>query len=126
MAALAVIGLAAAGAAHDRSDDAAGRSGLPLIGLTLSGNDIAHFERIYDRLVGDNLDPRFYRENNRWRRAQLRYDGTVYNVRVKSHGREPEPPLGRAEWPANYFIEYRDGAGRPDRGPEQVQADRPG
>ena len=58
MAALAVIGLAAAGAAHDRSDDAAGRSGLPLIGLTLSGNDIAHFERIYDRLVGDNPDPR--------------------------------------------------------------------
>ena len=89
MAALAVIGLAAAGAAHDRSDDSAGRSGLPLIGLTLSGNDIAHFERIYDRLSGDNPDPPFYRENNRWRRAQLRYDGTVYNVRVKSHGRAP-------------------------------------
>ena len=43
MVALAVIGLAAAGAAHDKSDDAAGRAGLPLIGLTLSGNDVAHF-----------------------------------------------------------------------------------
>ena len=90
MAVLAVVGLAAAGAAHDRSDDSAGRSGLPLIGLTLSGNDIAHFERIYDRLPGNNRDSPFYRENNRWRRAQLRYDGTVYNVRVKSHGRIPD------------------------------------
>ena len=90
MAVLAVVGLAAAGAAHDRSDDSAGRSGLPLIGLTLSGNDIAHFERIYDRLPGNNGDSPYYRENNRWRRAQLRYDGTVYNVRVKSHGRIPD------------------------------------
>ena len=90
MAVLAVVGLAAAGAAHDRTDDSAGRSGLPLIGLTLSGNDIAHFERIYDRLRGSNPDSPFYRENNRWRRAQLRYDGTVYTVRVKSHGRSPD------------------------------------
>ena len=89
MVVLAVIGLAAAVAAHDRSDDTAGRSSLPLIGLTLSGNDIAHFERIYDRLSGDDRDARFYQENNRWRRAQLRYDGMVYNVRVKSHGRDP-------------------------------------
>ena len=90
MVALAVVGLVAAGAAHDRSDDAMGWSSLPLIGLTLSGNDIAHFERIYDRLPGGNSDSPFYRENNRWRRAQLRYDGTVYNVRVKSHGRIPD------------------------------------
>ena len=90
MAVLAVVGLVAAGAAHDRSDDAAGRSGLPLIGLTLSGNDVAHFERIYDGLSGDDRNPRFYRENNRWRRAQLRYDGTIYSVQVKSHGRDPD------------------------------------
>ena len=90
MVALAVIGLAAAGAAHDTSDDAVGRAGLPLIGLTLSGNDVAHFDRIYDRLSGDDRNPRFYRENNRWRRAQLRYDGAVYTVRVKSHGRDPD------------------------------------
>ena len=90
MAALAVVGLAVALAAHDRSDDSAGRSGLPLIGLILSGNDVAHFERIYDRLSGDNREPRFYREHNRWRRAQLRYDGTVYTVQVKSHGRDPD------------------------------------
>ena len=90
MAVLAVVGLVAAGAVYDRSDDAAGRAGLPLIGLTLSGNDVAHFERIYGRLKGDNRSPRIYRENNRWRRAQLRYDGTVYTVRVKSHGRDPD------------------------------------
>ena len=69
MAVLAVVGLVAAGAAYDRSDDAAGRAGLPLIGLSLSGNDVAHFERIYDRLSGDNREPRFYRDHNRWRRA---------------------------------------------------------
>ena len=90
MAVLAVVGLVAAGAAYDRSDDAAGRASLPLIGLSLSGNDVAHFERIYDRLSGDNREPRFYREHNRWRRAQLRYDGRVYTVQVKSHGRDPD------------------------------------
>ena len=89
MAALAVVGLAVAWADHDRSGDATGRSSLPLIGLTLSGDDIAHFERIYTPLVGANPDYQFYRDHNRWRRAQLRYDGTVYNVRVKSHGRLP-------------------------------------
>ena len=90
MAVLAVVGLAAAGAAYDRSDDAAGGAGLPLIGLTLSGNDVAHFKRIYDRVDVDNRDLQFYREHNRWRRAQLRYDGTVYTVQVKSHGRDPD------------------------------------
>ena len=89
IAALAVVGLAAAGAAHDRRDDAVGRSSLPLIGLILSASDIAHFERIYARLVSANPDRQFYRDHNRWRRAQLRYDGAVYNVRVKSHGRDP-------------------------------------
>ena len=90
MAVLAVVGLAAAWAQHDRSDDSAGRSSLPLIGLILSGDDTAHFERIYTRIVSDNPDHRFYRDHNRWRRAQLRYDGVVYNVRVKSHGRMPD------------------------------------
>ena len=56
----------------------------------MSGNDVAHFTRIYDRLDVDNRDLQFYQENNRWRRAQLRYDGRVYTVRVKSHGRDPD------------------------------------
>ena len=55
----------------------------------MSGDDIAHFERIYTRVVGDNPNRRFYRDQKRWLRAQLRYDGVVYNVRVKSHGRDP-------------------------------------
>ena len=126
MAVLAVVGLAAAWAQHGRSDDSAGRSGVPLIGLTLSGNDIAHFERIYDRLQNNNRVSPFYRENNRWRRAQLRFDGTVYNVRVKSHGRIPN--FHSVERDGHRFISLsiQDGAGRPGRGSEQVQADRPG
>ena len=55
----------------------------------MSGDDIAHFERIYTPIVGDNRDYQFYRDHNRWRRAQLRFDGTIYNVRVKSHVRAP-------------------------------------
>ena len=90
VAALAVVGLAAAGAAHDRRDDAVGRSSFPLFRLILSGNDIAHFDRIYSRLEGDTPDAQFYRDHNRWRRAQLRYDGVFYNVWVKSHGRDPD------------------------------------
>ena len=89
MVALTVVGLAAAWAVQDRSDDAPGLASLPLIGLILSGNDVAHFDRIYARLEGDDPDPQFYRDHNRWRRAQLRYDGDIYNVRVKSHGRDP-------------------------------------
>ena len=57
MAVLAGVALVAAWAQHDRSDDSAGRSSLPLIGLILSSSDIAHFERIYTRLEGDNPDP---------------------------------------------------------------------
>ena len=56
----------------------------------MSGNDVAHFKRIYDHVDVDNRDLQFYQENNRWRRAQLRYDGRVYTVRVKSHGRDPD------------------------------------
>ena len=55
----------------------------------MSGDDIAHFERIYTPLIGDNPDYQFYRDHNRWRRDQLRFNGTIYNVRVKSHGRAP-------------------------------------
>ena len=96
MAVLAVVGLVAAGAALDRSGDAAGRSGLPFIGLTLSGNDVAHFERIYDRLPGGNSDSPFYRENNRWRRAQLRYDGNGLQRTGEESWPDSGLPLGRA------------------------------
>ena len=124
MAALAVVGLAAAWADQGGSDDAAGRSGLPLIGLTLSGDDIAHFERIYTPLVGDNPDYQFYRDRNRWRRAQLRYDGAVYNVRVKSHGRMPSEHW--VERDGQRFISLSIDMAPGDRvaGLNRVQADR--
>ncbi len=65
-----------------------GRSNLPLLHLTLSRSDTAHFERIYSRFeMGDR---EAYREGNRWRRARLRFGETLYDVRVKSHGREPD------------------------------------
>ena len=96
MAVLVVVGLAAAWAQHDRSDDSAGRSSLPLIGLTLSGNDIAHFERIYDGLQSNNRVSPFYLENNRWAAgsAPIRRHG------LQRAGEESRPgsglPLGRA------------------------------
>ena len=62
MVALAVIGLVAAGLAHNRSDEAAEWAGLPLIELSMSGNDVAHFDRIYSSLTGVDRDSRFYQE----------------------------------------------------------------
>ena len=81
-----------------------GRLKLPLIELILSRNDIVHFDRIYSRLEGDNRDPQFYRDHNRWRWAQLRYNNVLYNVRVKSHGREPTGHSARLPTDGRRFI----------------------
>ena len=49
------------------------RSNLPLLHLTLSRSDTAHFEHIYSRFeMGDRET---YREGNRWRKARLRNTG---------------------------------------------------
>ena len=63
---------------------------LPLVRLHLSGADMAHFERLYTLLDGSPRNPVRYRQKNTWRRAQLGYDDRLYDIRVKSHGRDPD------------------------------------
>ena len=63
---------------------------LPLVRLHLSGADIAHFEELHTLLDGPPRNPQRYRQENTWRRAQLGYDGRLYDVRVRSHGRDPD------------------------------------
>ena len=68
---------------------AAGAAELPVIQLHLSRADTAHFERLYTHVVGPEINLQRYVEENAWRRAQLGYDGQLYDIRVKSHGRNP-------------------------------------
>ena len=63
---------------------------MPLVRLHLSGADIAHFERLHSHLHGPPRSPQRYRQENTWRRAQLGYDGRRYDIRVRSHGRNPD------------------------------------
>ncbi len=63
---------------------------LPLVRLHLSGADIAHFERLHTLLDGPPRNPRRYRQENTWRRAQLGHDGRLYAIRIRSHGRDPD------------------------------------
>ena len=57
--------------------------------MHLSGADIAQFERLHTYLDGPPRNPQRYRQENTWRRAQLGYDGRLYDMRVRSHGRDP-------------------------------------
>ena len=98
MAALGVVVVSAmvladGGPSVDVSDTPTGTpqaAALPLFRLHLSGADIAHFERLHDLLDGPPRNPQRYRLENTWRRAQLGYDGRRYDIRVRSHGRDPD------------------------------------
>ena len=97
MAALGVVAVSAmvladSGPSGEVSDTPTGTpeaADLPLVRLHLSGADIAHFERLHTHLDGPPRNPQRYRLENTWRRAQLGYDGRRYDMRVRSHGRDP-------------------------------------
>ena len=91
--AVSVMVLADSGPSGYVSDTPSGTpdaADLPLVRLHLSGADIAHFEQLYNRLEGPPKNPPRYRRENTWRQAQLGYDGRLYDIRVRSHGREPD------------------------------------
>lgn len=64
--------------------------GLPLIQLKLSRRDVVHFEDLYNKYEDPDYGFDYYTEHNRWRRADLNYGGETYNIRIKSHGRQPD------------------------------------
>ena len=83
---------------------AAGAAELPVIQLHLSRADTAHFDRLYTHVVGPERNLQRYVEENTWRRAQLGYDGQVYDIRVKSHGRNPSDHSEmQAGWPYRFI-----------------------
>ena len=94
MAALGVVALSVTVLTHGGlfgkvSDAPPGVAELPLLRLHLSGADVGHFERIYAHLDPLGSSQR-YQEENSWRRAQLVYGDRSYDVKVKSHGRDPD------------------------------------
>ncbi len=94
VAAVSAMVLADGGLSRDVSDLPAHEppeaANLPLVRLHLSGADMAHFERLYTLLDGPPRNPQRYRQENTWRRAQLGYGDRLYDIRVKSHGRDPD------------------------------------
>ena len=94
VAAVSAMVLADGGLTRDMSDlpahETPEAASLPLVRLSLSGADMAHFERLYSLLEGPPRNPQRYRRENTWRRAQLGYGDRLYDVRVKSHGRDPD------------------------------------
>ena len=97
MAALGVVAVSAMALADgglfgnvpDTPDGARAAAELPLLRLHLSGADVAHFERLYAHLEDPERNVQRYQAENTWRRAQLAYDGRLYHIRVRSHGRSP-------------------------------------
>ncbi len=61
----------------------------PLLELKLSRNDIAHFDELYTRYERDEDGQEYYLKNNSWRKAELRYTGKKYSIKIKSQGRSP-------------------------------------
>ncbi len=60
---------------------------LPHLKLSLSRKDVVHFSELIRRYPEGCRN--YYRLNNRWRRAELRFEGKQYNVKIKSHARCP-------------------------------------
>ena len=59
---------------------------FPLIRLSLSRKDAVHFSELIRRYNGCN---EYYKQNNKWRKAKLYFEGISYAVKIKSHGRCP-------------------------------------
>ena len=62
---------------------------LPLLQLHLSRKDIAHFSDLYEKFEHPDFGLAYYAEHNLWRNAKLTYAGRTYDVKIKSHGRNP-------------------------------------
>ena len=60
---------------------------LPIFKLSLSRKDVVHFSELIRRFKEGCHN--HYRLNNSWRKAKLGFEGTQYNVKIKSHGRCP-------------------------------------
>ncbi|MCB1194671.1 right-handed parallel beta-helix repeat-containing protein [bacterium] len=64
---------------------------LPEYHLLLSRKDVAHFMNLIAQYftAGPQEGLRYYTENNKWRKAELVYQGKTYEIDIKCHGRQP-------------------------------------
>ena len=90
MAVLAVVGLVTAGAAYDRVRRRGGTGRCPADRVDLVRQRRRTLRKHLRSSLGRQSRTPVLPRTQRWRRAQLRYDGTVYTVQVKSHGRDPD------------------------------------
>ncbi len=76
---------------YDKDVTAIGKTRkLPLFRLVMSRKDVVHFANLYAKFEDSKFGPAFYAEHNIWRNAVLEYEGSVYDVKIKSHGRNPD------------------------------------
>ena len=61
----------------------------PLMELKLSKADLAHFDDLYRKYENPSYGVNYYKLNNTWRKAELRFDGKLYNIRIKAQGASP-------------------------------------
>jgi hypothetical protein len=73
---------------------------LPKFHLILSRKDVAHFNDLYQKFEDPRNSLNVYNLNNTWRRAKLKFNGKIYNIKIESHGRDPR---GQRK---NSFISY--------------------
>ncbi len=62
---------------------------LPLLGIVMSRDDIAHFSDIYKKFNDPAHGVEYYEKKNKWRKAKLTFEGKTFDIKVKSHGRRP-------------------------------------
>ena len=62
---------------------------IPLMELKLSKTDLAHFDDLYRKFEDPSYDNSYYTANNNWKKAKLRFDGELYNIKIRSMGSDP-------------------------------------
>ncbi len=72
--------------------DAIRESGLPIVNIKLSDDDVSHFAALYRRYQGHDgrFDLPFYQANNKWRHASMEFEGTRYRVKIRAHAQQPD------------------------------------
>jgi hypothetical protein len=61
----------------------------PLMELKLSRNDVLHFDDLYSKYENPKYGNKYYSQHNVWRKAEIRFEGKKYKIKIKSQGRSP-------------------------------------
>ena len=67
------------------------RTGMPLMKVNFSRDDIIHLKKLYKSIDFERSNYNFYTKHNKWRKAEIEFEGKEYKIKFKSHGRAPLP-----------------------------------